>query len=277
MITPKSVFDPNSATGDSSASSLFNSECTGDDCLDGIKFSVGSVSIDYESDPTNPIFYRMVLFGGRGWSIYELPEDPDDLLKLVFDSADAFEKDGCEAYPWAHNSKQDDEHAPITGANNTLWKSLVDEEEDRESLLEKNDPEEDGCLDQGDGTPGACPLSQMMDSESDGDGAAVENVMIGEACGRLVAAVASEGSSIAMIFDITEITSPDLIQVFHLSPISQYKSVGLAYDTGELGEIDPESGVFLSKEESPSGKAGILFAGAKSGTVSWWEFNCKDD
>jgi hypothetical protein len=89
--------------------------------------------------------------------------------------------------------------------------------------------------------------------------------------------MAAEKNSVAMLFDVTDITSPDLIKVFHLSPASEFKSVGLAYNDAELGKIDPEGGVFLTAENSPSGKAGILWAGAQSGTVSFWEFECKEE
>lgn len=242
--------------------------------------SLGSNAIDYESDPSNPLFYRMVLFGGRGWSIFELSEDPDDLLKLVFDSGDTIERKGCEAFPWAHNSILDSQYAPIIGPNNTYFKYLTaeGETEELEELVENSNPNGgNGCFDQGDGTPGSCPMSKYVDAESTGAGPAIENVIIGEACGRLVAAMAAEESSVAMLFDITDLASPDLVSVFHLSPASQHKSLGLAYDDGELGDLDPESGVFLRAEDSPSGKAGILWAGALSGTVSWWEFDCKEE
>lgn len=275
VYVPERIFDPNNT--DAGDSALFNDDCSAEgDCLSKVEISVGSYSIDYESDPSNPIFYRMVLFGGRGWSIYELPDDPQDLLKLVFDSADSMERKGCEVFPWAHNSKQDDEYAPINGPNNTLWKSIEGDDDYRDELIDKSDPEEDGCLDQGDGTPGACPLTGSVDKESAKDGPAIENVAVGVACGRLVAAAASEKQSIAMLFDITDITSPDLIEVFHLSPASQNKSMGVAYNDGELGEVDPESSVFLSAAQSPSGKPGLLWAGAQSGTVSWWEFDCEE-
>ena len=275
MFVPPHMFDPTDSTR--SDSSVFNSACAlGDEiCLKDVKLSVGSTAIDYESDPSNPIFNRMVLFGGRGWSIYELPDDPEDLLKLVFDSADTMEKDGCSGFPWSHNAIQDDEYAPVSGPNNTLFQYLEDEE-DRQELINNNDPEIDGCLDRGDGLPGACPLSQTMDLESRKEGAAIANVIVGEACGRLVAAMATEKSSIAMLFDITDMTTPDLLKVFHLTPVSENKNIGLAYNDGELGEVDPETGLFLTAEESPSGKAGIMFAGAHSGTVSFWEFECKD-
>ena len=277
MITPEILFDENNPSD--GHSSVFNRDaCLEEDlCIDKVELSLGSYAIDYESDPQEPIFHRMVLFGSRGFSIFQLPDDPEDSLKLVFDSADAFERQGCANFPWSHNSKVDDEYAPITGANNTLFKKLnATDPDDTKDMVEKNDPEEDGCEDQGDGTPGSCPLSQQIDAESDKDGPAIENVIVGTACGRLVAAMAAEKSSIAMLFDITKINSPELIQVFHLSPSLENKSLGLSYNDGDIGEVDPESAVFLSAERSPSGKEGILWAGAQSGTVSFCEFDCKE-
>lgn len=45
----------------------------------------------------------------------------DNGLELVWDSADSFEREGCEAYPWAHNSVTDEELAPVNG---TFYSSL---------------------------------------------------------------------------------------------------------------------------------------------------------
>ena len=62
----------------------------------------------------------------------------------------------CSLFPWAYNAAVDEELAPTENfPNNTLWRSW--DEEDREDLTEHSDPEQKGCLDQGDGTPGACP------------------------------------------------------------------------------------------------------------------------
>jgi hypothetical protein len=44
----------------------------------------------------------------------------------------------------------------------------------------------------------------------------------------------------------------------------------------ELGKIDSESIQFLTAQDSPTGKAAVIFAGAYSGTTSLWEFTCKD-
>ncbi|KAL3926573.1 MAG: hypothetical protein SGBAC_013421 [Bacillariaceae sp.] len=281
VTVPKLVFDENNTFVGHSA--LFNDDCQDNPeneqlCLKDVEFSVGSNSIDFESDPKNPIFYRMVLLGGRGWSIYELPEDSSDQLKLVFDSGDVMEREGCNSFPWSHNALVDETLTPVSGPNSTLIKALeADGDLDAASVIrEFSDPDAKGCLDQGDDTPGSCPLSQTADSQSGKDGAGVEGVALGEACGRLVAAMATEKSSIAMLFDITDVSTPELLQVFHLSPALRDKSFGLAYNAGEIGDIEAESSVFLSAEDSPSGKAGILWAGALSGTVSWWEFDCEE-
>lgn len=254
---------------------LFNENCEGAGCVGDVKFSVGSTAIDYELDPTNPTFHRMVMKGGRGWTIYELPDDPDDLLKLVFDSGDDMERSVCDEFPWAYNSQLDEEFAPTDKMpNHTLWNW---DEEIREKLLETNDPEVDGCLDQGDNTSGACPLESLVDVASRKSGVQIEHIEAGVACGRLIAVVASEKTSVAWLYDITNIASPDLVKTFHLSPASQKKSPGLAYNDGTIGEVDPENFSFLSSEESPTGKAAILFGGAYSGTLSYWEFECFED
>ena len=241
-----------------------------------MKISLGSTAIDYEVDPKNPVFERMVLFGGRGWTVFELPDNPHALLKLVYDSGDSIERGICEQMPWAHNSEQGDEYAPAANfPNNTRWQ--LGDEDDRAEILEYNDPEQEGCLDQGDGTPGACPYSQTVDRASTGDGPAVERVVSGVACGRLISFVTTEKSSVALLYDMTDITSPTLKQMFHLTPGTKDRSPGLAYNDGTIGEIDPEIAIFLGDKDSPSGKAGIFVIGAHSGTVSFWEFECADN
>jgi len=261
MTANPSVFDEGEGT-----SAMFNSECEGDNCSKKMRMSVGSSMIDY-SDPTKPNIERMVIFGGRGISIYEV----SDSLKLIWDSGDEFEKEGCKAYPWAHGGIQDEEFAPVGG---TLYNMADDDL--KETIEEVNDPEEDGCDDGGDGKPGACPLGKTVDERSPKDGYAPESIVVGKACGRLYAATVSEKNSVGFLYDITLITSPKLEEVFHLSPISETLNPGLAYDGGEIGEIDAESIIFLDEDESPTGKAGILFAGAFSGTISWWDFECEE-
>jgi hypothetical protein len=238
--------------------------------------SLGSSADDYETDPTHPVLERMVLFGGRGWTVYELPDHPQALLKMVYDSGDQVEGSICDQIPWAHNAEQDEYYAPARDdfPNNTFWQWA--DEEDRAELLVYNDPAELGCVDQGDGTPGACPYRQTKDRASEGDGPAVELAISGVACGRLVSLVTTEKSAVALLYDMTDITEPTLVQMFHLSPGMKDKSAGLAYNDGTMGEIDPEIAMFLDDEESPSGKAGVFIVGAHSGSISFWEFDCAD-
>lgn len=87
----------------------------------------------------------------------------------------------------------------------------------------------------------------------------------------------SEKNSVGFLYDITDISNPELAQVFHLSPASEELSPELAYEDRTLGEIDAESIIFFEEDESPSGKAAILFAGAFSTTTSFWEFECDAD
>ena len=79
------------------------------------------------------------------------------------------------------------------------------------------------------------------------------------------------------MYDISDITSPKLAQVFHLSPASETKNPIVAYADRTLGEIDSESILFLDESESPTGNPAIIFAGAFSTTTSFWEFDCGSD
>lgn len=76
------------------------------------------------------------------------------------------------------------------------------------------------------------------------------------------------------LYDISDITSPKLAQVFHLTPASETKNPVVAYEDRTLGEIDAESILFFEEDESPTGVPAILFAGAWSSTTSYWEFDC---
>lgn len=155
----------------------------------------------------------------------------------------------------------------------------------KETIDEMNDPTEDGCnvadvnVTAGNGcsaTACACPLGKTVDERSQKDGAGPEAIVVGEACGRLLAVTATEKQGTAFVFDITTISSPKLLFVHHLSPASQKKNPTVAYSDGSLGDIDPESITFLKAEESPTGNAGVLFAGAWSGTLSLYEFTASD-
>ena len=109
-------FDPTNASV--GASRHFNSLCEDSGiawCASGAEISVGSSAVDY-SDPFNPVMDKIVLFGGRGMSIFKVPSNFDDEIEFVWDSGSDFERKGCEAFPWAHNGIQDEAFAPKGGA-----------------------------------------------------------------------------------------------------------------------------------------------------------------
>lgn len=167
---------------------------------------------------------------------------------------------------------QDETYAPVNG---TRWK--LGDSEVKDELDKMNDPDFDGCTDAGNGKPGACPISETIDEKALEDGLAPESVTIAAACNHLFALSCGENNGNCFLYDISRIAkgeSPILLKVFNLSPVSERKSPSVAYDDRTLGEVDPEMTVFVPAEESPTGKAGIMFGGAHSGTISFWEFEC---
>jgi hypothetical protein len=141
----------------------------------------------------------------------------------------------------------------------------------------RNDPTQDGCDDAGNGESGACPISETIDEKAPEDGLAPESVTVAIACERVLTLSCGENNGNCFLYDITDIgdgSDPVLKKVFNLSPASELKSPGVAYDDRTLGELDAEATFFASAAESPTGKAGIFFGGAHSGTVSFWEFEC---
>jgi hypothetical protein len=119
-------------------------------------------------------------------------------------------------------------------------------------------------------------MEQTVDSKAEEDGLAVEAVQVGVACGHLVAVACGENNGVCLLYDISEIESPQLLKTFHLSPASRSKNPEQSYRQ-DLGDIDSETILFLTPEASPTGKAGFVFGGAISGTLSFYEFQCNSD
>jgi len=272
---PNMTVDPTILSNSSiteGTSRFFNSECNDTNtetpfCTDGMRFTLGSSMFDY-SNPEAPNVYRMVGIGGRGISIFKVT---DSGLEEVWDSGSDFEREGCATFAWAHNSIQDEEFSPVGGP---FYVSLDPTDDLRVTIEEINDPEVDGCEDGGDGNPGACPMSAVVDDRTPKDGPGAETVVVGEACGKTLAVTVAEKNSVGFLYDISDITSPVLEKVFHLSPASETSNPGVAYDARTLGEIDSESIQFLSEADSPTGNPSVLFSGAFSGTASLWQFTC---
>lgn len=130
-------------------------------------------------------------------------------------------------------------------------------------------------MDDGSGKPGACPISATIDEKSPKRGMEPELVTVAVACDRVLAVSCGENNGDCFLYDVTDLpNTPVLKQVFNLSPISENVAPGPAYKARTLGDLDPEATFFAPAEKSPTGKAGIFFGGAHSGTMSWWEFEC---
>lgn len=120
-------------------------------------------------------------------------------------------------------------------------------------------------------------MGDTVDERSLKDGYAAEAIVTGSACGKDYLITVSEKNSVGYMYDVSDITSPELVQVFHLSPDSETKNPVVAYADRTLGEIDAESILFFEEDESPTGKPAVLFAGAWSTTTSYWEFDCGEE
>ena len=230
-----------------------------------MRVTIGSAAVDY-STPTAPIFKGAVGFGGRGITIYNA-----DTMALVWDSGSLFEEVQCKSFPWAFNGIQDEEFAGTGGVlYATAGASL------QGVLEEMEDVNVDGCTDGGNGSPGACPMGKTVGERSLKDGAAPETVSVAHVCGKTLAVTATEKSDTAFLFDLGTPAAPKLINVFHLSPASELKNPSIAYNDGTLGDIDPETILILTPEESPTGYAALLVGGAWSGTLSLYHLYDED-
>jgi hypothetical protein len=81
---------------------------------------------------------------------------------------------------------------------------------------------------------------------------------------------------VCILWDISDIEAPELLKTFHLSPVSRSKNPAQSY-LKDLGDLDSETILFLNPEVSPTGRAGFVFGGAISGTLSFYEFQCRSD
>jgi len=124
------------------------------------------------------------------------------------------------------------------------------------------------------GSAGACPLKRTVDEKAQEDGLAVESVVVGVACDHLVVLGCGENNGMCLLYDFTDINNPTLLKTFNLSPVSESMNPEQTY-LKTLGDLDAETTLFLTPEQSPTGNSGILFGGAISGTLSFWEFQCQ--
>ena len=143
-------------------------------------FFQGTAMVDH-SDPESHNIHCMTGVGGHGIMIDKVTNSSMD---MIWDSEDDFETEGCAACPWAHNSAQDKEFAPVSGS---FCNFLEPDDNLCVTIQELNDPNIGSCEDSGDGNPGACPLGQTIDKRLLKDGCAAETMVFGEACDSMLA------------------------------------------------------------------------------------------
>jgi hypothetical protein len=86
FVAPDSFFSTtNSADG---ASARFNSNCEDNSlpwCANNFEITLGSSAVDY-SDPSAPVISKIVGFGGRGITIFRIPDSYEEPIELVWES-----------------------------------------------------------------------------------------------------------------------------------------------------------------------------------------------
>jgi DNA-binding beta-propeller fold protein YncE len=104
-----------------------------------------------------------------------------------------------------------------------------------------------------------------LENRSPSKGPEPEGVAVGKAFGRTYAFIGLERIGGVMVYDITTPTSPEFVQYINQRDFT--KNV-LTDDAGDLG---PEGMVFVSDENSPTGKPLLVVAHELSGTTTIFE------
>lgn len=116
-------------------------------------------------------------------------------------------------------------------------------------------------------------MGETVDEKAEEEGLGVESIVVGIACDHLVALGCGESNSVCMLYDITDISSPTILKIFHLSEVSRTKNPEQSFRK-DLGDIGSETILWIPPSRSPTGNSGFLFGGAISGTLSFYEFKC---
>ena len=100
-----------------------------------------------------------------------------------------------------------------------------------------------------------------MDNRSDNKGPEPESAIVGEVNGKTYAFIGLERFSGIMVYDLTDVTSPDFVTLISSRDFSQ----------DVAGDVSPEGLVFIPAEKSPTGKALLVATHEISGTVAVYE------
>jgi NAD pyrophosphatase/5'-nucleotidase NadN len=104
-----------------------------------------------------------------------------------------------------------------------------------------------------------------IDGRSDDKGAEPEGVAVGTVDGRIYAFIGLERFSGLMIYDITDPVHPEYVKFLTRQNLDQELESGLAED------VSPEGVLFISAQDSPTGKALVVLGNEVSGTTTVYE------
>jgi hypothetical protein len=103
-------------------------------------------------------------------------------------------------------------------------------------------------------------MGETVDAKAEEEGLGVESIVVGIACDRLAALGCGESNGVCLLYDITDISSPSILKILHLSEASRTKNPEQSY-LKDLGDIDSETILWIPPSRSPTGNSGFLFGG----------------
>jgi len=113
--------------------------------------------------------------------------------------------------------------------------------------------------------------SLMIDNRSDDKGTEPEGIAVGTVDGRIYAFIGMERFSGLMIYDVTDPYNPAYVKFLTRQNLDQELETGLAED------VSPEGVLFISAEDSPTGKALVVLGNEVSGTTTVYEISGSND
>jgi DNA-binding beta-propeller fold protein YncE len=106
------------------------------------------------------------------------------------------------------------------------------------------------------------PGTDSLDSRSDDKGPEPEGLALGTFRGRTYAFVGLERTGGIVVYDVTDPTRPFFVQYAANRKLDGSPAVGITHDQG------PEGVLYISKEDSPTGRALLVVSHEVSGTVT---------
>jgi Ca2+-binding RTX toxin-like protein len=108
--------------------------------------------------------------------------------------------------------------------------------------------------------------NQSFDSRSDDKGPEPEGVTVGVVEGRIYGFIGLERMGGVIVYDLTNPSSPEFVQYLNNRDFSGDAAAGTA------GDLGPEGLLFVSAEDSPTGRPMLIVGNEVSGTTTVYDF-----